>query len=360
MKLINRYILGQYAKHFSTVAGGFIAIYLLIDFFEKIDNFNKNGKPLSLAIKFFLLNIPFIIDQLGPVLILLSGIITLGILSHTNELTALKAGGIPLRKIITPIGIGAIISTLLLLAMAQLILPHTISSTNRIWHEEVGGMVPLGIYRNGRYYYKGTEGFYSFQWPNPDRYVFKDFSYSRWNSDYNVETMVTARWADWEREKWFLKNVSIQKLSKDGKMKTRNSDFYELEMPETPDNFFVPKYQAAELSLLQLFTEIFKKKSDRERSEAWTDFGGRISYIFLGIPLLLLGLPALTISYQKWGRDLSVAIPASCGLAFMAWGIWGTFQSLAKNGYIHPLIGATAVHITFGITGLYLLYRQDQ
>ena len=97
MKLLDRYLLGQFIKYFFTVNVGFVSIYLLVDFFEKIDNFSRAGKPFALAMKFFLLNIPFIIDQIGPVLVLLSGVITLGILNHTRELTALKAGGIPLQ-----------------------------------------------------------------------------------------------------------------------------------------------------------------------------------------------------------------------------------------------------------------------
>lgn len=50
----------------------FIAIYLLIDFFEKIDNFMEKGKSMALVGKFFLLSIPFIVEQMGP------GLYTLG------------------------------------------------------------------------------------------------------------------------------------------------------------------------------------------------------------------------------------------------------------------------------------------
>lgn len=357
--LLQRYILSQYSKYFATVAGGFISIYLLVDFFEKIDNFTKSGKPFSLAIEFFLLNIPYILDQLSPVLILLAGVITLGILSHSNELTALKAGGIPLKQIVKPIGVGALISTIFFLAMAQWAIPPAVSRINEIWNEEIGGMLPLGIYRNGRYYYKSTEGFYSFQWPNPDKFVFKDFSYSRWNDEHNLESMLTAKWADWKGKRWGFKNVTVQKLLENGQFKIRHMKYVEYNLPETPDHFFVPRNQAAELSILQLLFEPFKKKSERERRIAWTNFSSRLSYLFLGIPLLLLGLPILTISYQKWGKDLSIAIPASCGLAFLAWGFWGALQSLAKTGYIPPLFGAIFIHIVFGSAGLYLLYKQD-
>jgi lipopolysaccharide export system permease protein len=71
-------------------------------------------------------------------------------------------------------------------------------------------------------------------------------------------------------------------------------------------------------------------------------------------------MPILLISYRKWGRDLSVAIPVSCGLAFMAWGIWGALQSLAIAGYVSPIIAATSIHITFSLTGIFLLVKSDR
>ncbi|MDP3481233.1 MAG: LptF/LptG family permease [Desulfoprunum sp.] len=362
MKLLDRYLLGQFIKYFFTVNVGFVAIYLLVDFFEKIDNFSRAGKPFALAMKFFILNIPFIIDQIGPVLILLSGVISLGILNHTRELTALKAGGIPLRTIIRPLIMGGFGLTLLFLAAAQFLLPKTITATNNIWYEQVKGKVPLGIYRNGRYYYKGKEGFYSFEWPHSENYVFKNFSYSCWDEKYNIRTLLNSQWADWneKRKMWILKEGQIQATKGDSTYKVNNFKYWEIHLPENPEDFLVPEYQSAELSLTALFLDISKKDSDREKNKAWSDFLSRISYIFLGFPLLLLGLPILLISYQKWGRDLSIAIPASCGIAFLAWGAWGALQSLARAAYISPLFAAVIIHLLFAGAGIYLLRKQDQ
>lgn len=361
MKLLDRYLLGQFIRYFFTVNVGFVAIYLLVDFFEKIDNFSRAGKSFALSMKFFLLNIPFIIDQIGPILVLLSGVITLGILNHTRELTALKAGGIPLKQIIRPLIIGGIILTVLFLAAAQFLLPKTISATNNIWYEQVKGKVPLGIHRNGRYYYKGLEGFYSFEWPHTENYIFKNFSYSCWDDKYNVRTLISANWADWneKRKEWILKEGQIQTAGKDNTYKIRNFDYWQLAFPEKPEDFLVPEYQAAELSLTGLFLDIHKKETEHEKKRALAEFLSRLSYIFLGFPLLLLGLPILLISYQKWGRDLSIAIPASCGLAFFAWGTWGALQSLARAAYISPLFAATIIHLIFAGLGVYLLKRQD-
>ena len=98
MKRLDIYIINQFLRNIATIMAALIAIYLLIDFVEKYDNFAEKGKPIGLVLKFFLLNIPFILDQMGPVCILLAGVITLGILNHSNELIALKASGIPLRS----------------------------------------------------------------------------------------------------------------------------------------------------------------------------------------------------------------------------------------------------------------------
>jgi len=356
--LLNRYILAQFTRTFFTVAAAFVAIYILVDSLEKIDNFMEAGKPISLVIKFFLLNIPFIVDQLGPILILLSGVISLGLLNHNNELTAMMAGGLSLRTIVKPILIGALIFTTLFLAMAQWILPHTIAATNSIWYEDVNNKVPLGIFRNGRFYYQGKEGFFSFARPWLDKDIFINFSYSSWDSDYSLRTLVTAKKAEWQNSTWHLTQGQIQKKISPDDYTTTLFEKKDFTFPETPDQFFVPEYQAAELSLTELFQNSQNQRTHKETIVAKTNFYGRISYTLLGLPLLLLGLPVLLISYQKWGRDLSVAIPASCAMAFVAWGLWGALQSLARADYFSPLLAAVLIHIIFGGGGFILLHKQ--
>lgn len=360
--LLNTYLLVQFIKHFLTINTAFAAIYLLVDFIEKFDNFSQADKSFWLAMKFFLLNIPFIIDQLGPILILLSGVITLGILNHTNELNALKAGGIPLRKIVRPLFIGGLLLTGLFIGAAQWLLPYTIPTAGAIWDEEVNGKLPLGIYRNGRYYYKGVEGFYSFERPELKEFVFENFSYSQWDADYNTKSLLTARKAKWDEEakEWIFDNVQTQQMQADGSYLIENISHVKIQLPEKPIDFVVPRKDSAEQSLTGLYKAIGKSESDWQVNKAWTDFLSRLSYLFFGLPLLVLGLPVLLYCYQKWGRDLYIAIPASCGLAFLAWGIWGALQSLAGAGYLPPLLAATTIHLVFGVTGIMLLRNEDR
>ncbi|NLZ16333.1 MAG: LptF/LptG family permease [Desulfobulbaceae bacterium] len=336
-----------------------ISLYLLIDFFEKIDNFLEKGKSAGLILKFFILNIPFIVEQMSPVCVLLAGVITLGVLNHTNELIALKSCGIPLRKIVAPIVAAGMVCILFFLALSQWVLPRTVSVTNEIWNKEVQGRVSLGIYRNGRYYYRGKEGFYSFMRPNPRESLFYFFSYSTWDKNYELDSIISSRIAGWQNKQWALVQGQVQNKSGPERYSTEVFQGKWLAFPETPDSFFVPAYRSMELSLVELYRETKNQNSPEESNRAWAEFFGRISYTTLGFPLLLLGLPLLLIVYRKWGRDLSLAVPVSCGMAFLCWGLWATLQSLAKANYINPLVAAVSVHVVVGVAGLFFLLRED-
>lgn len=359
MILLHRYILAHFIRNLGMIMASFITLYLLIDFFEKVDNFLEKGKSFGLIAKFFLLNIPFIIDMMSPVCILLAGVVTLGVLNHSNELIALKASGIPLKKITLPIIGAAMACILLFLAMAQLVLPKTIATTNHIWNREVKGKVPLGIYRNGRYYYRGHDGFYSFARPDPQKNTFNFFSYTVWNNTYETSKLITAETAVWDKGVWTLRNGQIQEAGNSNRLTTQVFQNRILDLPEEPGDFFVPAYRSMELSLVELYQETKNTRSEEEENKAWAEFYGRISYTFLGLPLLLLGLPLLLLVYRKWGRDLSLAIPVSCGMAFVCWGVYTTLQSLAKASYINPLAAALSVHLVVGCLGLLLLVRED-
>ncbi len=343
------------------VASAFISIYLLIDFFEKYDEFSSANKPFSMVVTYFLFTIPSIINLLGPVFILLAGVITLGMLNHSHELTALKAGGIPLKIIITPLLGGAILFTIIFIGSAQWLLPVTVAKTNNIWYEQLKGKVPLGIMRKNRYYYKGKEGFYSFYWINPKQYVFLNFSYSTWDKNHNLKEMVTARYANWQKETniWLLQEGQIQNKKNHNYIVT-NFTQKTFSFRENPTDFLVPVNKTEEYSLSDLYWEIERAETEEEKQVAWTTFMEKISYLLLGIPLLLLGLPFLLYSYRKWGKDLSVAILVSCGLAFFAWGIWGSLQSLAIAGYLSSFIAAGGLHIMLITMGLYFLRRADR
>ena len=103
MTLISRYILSTFCRIFSLALAAFIGLYLLVDFFERVDNFIEYGAAAHLYLQYFLYKIPFIAVQVTPLACLLAVFMTLGGFSRSNELTAMHGAGISLLRITLPL-----------------------------------------------------------------------------------------------------------------------------------------------------------------------------------------------------------------------------------------------------------------
>jgi lipopolysaccharide export system permease protein len=358
MKLLDRYLMAQFTKNLALVICSLVAIYLLVDFFERVDNFLESQKTIGLAIKYLLLKLPFMYVQLIPVCILLAGVITLGVLNHHFEYMALMAGGVSVIRIIRPLLVAAALFTLLTAAIGEWVLPATTAATNRIWYEEVNRQIPKGILRDGRTYFRGTEGIFSFVRPNPQKSEYRNFSFAAFDAEHGLTTLITAESATWDGGTWLLINGQQKERAADGAFsvtlfKTLSQDF-----AQQPEDFFVPPYKIEELSYSKLFHQAMHSKAPSH--ESLLELHRRFSYTLLGIPLLLLGLPVLLSVHRTGGRDLAYAIPISCGLAFVAWGAWSASQSLAKTATLPPGIASWSIHVLTIALGCFLLKRHNQ
>lgn len=358
MKLLDRYLMAQFAKNLILVLCSLVAIYLLVDFFERVDNFLASGKTIALAIKYLLLKLPFIYMQLIPVCILLAGVITLGLLNQHFEYMALMAGGISVIRIIRPLLAAAAIFTLLTVALGQWVLPAATATANRIWYEEVNHQIPRGILRDGRTYFKGTSGIFSFVRPNPENNEFLNFSFVAFDGEHGLTTLLTAESAVWENGTWLLKNGQQKQRADNGDFSVTIFKILSQTFVEQPEDFFVPPYKIEELSYSKLMRQALDNKAAGQG--ALLEFHRRFSYIFLGIPLLLLGIPVLLSVHSTMGRDLAYAIPLSCGMAFAAWGAWSAGQTLAKSAILPPGIASWSIHLLTIALGCFLLKRHNR
>ena len=357
MTLLVKYLFKQFTKNLALILTGFVGIYLLVDFFERIDNFLTNNLPLSMAVKYFLCKTPLMVERLLPISIMLAGIITVGLLHHNRELLSLQAAGISLARIIRPIVLAACIFTLFGLASSQWLLPSCQATVNRIWYQDVSRQKPTGILRNGMIFYRGSEGFYTVGRPQGNAsMVYVPFSYIGWDQSFGVNQLITARKGSWKDGKWQLTDGIRENGGSPETLQVKMFSDLVASLPEGPDMLLVPPYKEEELSLSGLYKNVHALP-EQESNKAKLKLNEKLSFMSLGIPLLLVGLPVLLVICRGQKRDLSIAIPTSCLLAFMVWGLWSVLQSLAKTAYIPIPVAAWLVHVVIIASGTLFLLR---
>jgi lipopolysaccharide export system permease protein len=102
MPIFWRYLLKNYFKVLTLAVASFIAILLVIRL-EEIAQFATIGAQPTYLLLFTLYQIPYILPIAIPISCLLSALTLFGRLSHTHELTALRAAGLSLRSIVAPL-----------------------------------------------------------------------------------------------------------------------------------------------------------------------------------------------------------------------------------------------------------------
>lgn len=102
MTILFRYILREFSKIFGMCFAGLATIYLVIDFFEKVRRFLRYESGILPILAYFALKVPSISFQVAPFAILVSTLLTLGLLARSNEITAMRSCGISLLWMSSP------------------------------------------------------------------------------------------------------------------------------------------------------------------------------------------------------------------------------------------------------------------
>ncbi len=107
-RIIDRYVLRQYLLPFGYILTAFSLMYVILDLFDRFPDFVQNHVPFLQVLTFygyylFAVNgfVPFIVVVM-PIALLLAALYTLTLFARHNELTAMLASGVSIRRLMVP------------------------------------------------------------------------------------------------------------------------------------------------------------------------------------------------------------------------------------------------------------------
>jgi len=100
---IARHLIGEVLRTFLLMMIAFVAISILVYFFDRFDDFLKQGAPAGTIALLFLYRVPLIVGQVMPIAVLAGALVGLGLLARNNEFVALRSCGVSLGQITLPL-----------------------------------------------------------------------------------------------------------------------------------------------------------------------------------------------------------------------------------------------------------------
>jgi len=125
VRILSRYILRQHIPPLCYAIAALTFAMLVNQVAKQFGNFVGKGLPWSVIFEVFALSIPFIVAMTLPMAVLVAVLYTFSHLAADNEVTAMKANGISVGRIMTPVLGGAAIMAVISLFWNDQVLPRS-------------------------------------------------------------------------------------------------------------------------------------------------------------------------------------------------------------------------------------------
>jgi len=357
MRLLDRYVIGNFLQVYFYCIAGFISIWLIFDVSDNISSFIDNHIGLALVARYYGTQIPQVFIILLPVSLLLSLLFALGRMSRANEIVSMLTAGVSLPRLLLPlIGMG-LLTVAASMALNYSLAPHAELARKTFISEaqsRPGRTIQGQIFRN-----RTDQRTWFVQNFLQRSNTFNNVQVLQQDANDNIVTNYVAARAVYrpETKTWELENARVVHYDQSGNIVDEQFlPSLEIEhWSETPFRLGSANERAEFLSLPEL-REYLRFNADFPATllaPFRTHLQYRLALPWTCFVVVCIAAP-LGIGYSRRGVLSSVA--AAVFLVFSMNFLVHLFLALGEGYRVPAWIAAWTPNILFLAIGLYLLY----
>lgn len=360
MKLVDKYILHSVLAPLVYCLLAFMMLFVIFDLFNHLSDFIDAGTPFAQILRFYVFLIPSVLIFIVPVSLLLSVLYGLSQLTRNNELTAMRASGLSLYRLVWPIiGVG-VVASLLMAVVNDTLAPHSAYWTHQFLRAEkhdddvsffVTQDLPFRDAANHRVWMIGEF--------DRQSYDMRRIEVIQQRPDGSDAARITARSARWLDGKWWFVEVTIQQLDESGYPlgPPRTDARREMtEFTETPRDFMSVIKDPEFLSSRELraFIAAHQHVSRETLAIHEVNLHYRLAMPWTCLIVTLMGLPIGAHTGRK-GAFRGIAMALAMFFSFYVFMNFG--MALGKNLTLPPWLSVWLPNFAFLLIGIGAMMR---
>jgi len=373
MKLIDRYIVQTFSVPWLYCFLAFVMVFMLPDLIGNLNNFVQAKIPINKVLFYYLSLIPTLLVYIVPVSMLMATLYSLYQLTHNNELTAMRASGISLYRLMMPYVIIGLLATFGLMAINETLGPRSawftelfLKEVNRKEGEPSAFVNQNLVYRNAAE--RRIWEIQRFDTKSPT-YQMEQLTITQVRPNGNNEYRIVAEKGEWLDGRWTLYNFSRQDFDEKGYKAIRLDEdgqpirasevvaWKEMEkFKETPRVFINEMKDPAFMSYLEMqhYLSLHAEISEESVAKITTNMHMRIANPFTALVVVLLGIPFGTHTARKGALT---GIIMCLGLFFAYYTLIPIFKHLGHQQILPAVVAAWVPNLCFLTVGGILLHR---
>lgn len=359
-RIMDNYVLAGFLFYFVVWIAAFVSMTQIYNFFELLGDIAKNEIPLSKALSYHLFLTPELIYRTLPFGVLLAVLVSFGIMTKNNEVTALKACGISVRRLGIPVILMSGVISVAAFAADYSWIPRANQIQDSLRNEIKGR--PPQTYKNPdrKWVFHDNHVFYFRHFDIGENVMAEPWVYEIDPKTWQLTRQINAKSARWapDANAWIFEQGQVIDICQ-RTLECNVTNFTVTSFPEiteTPENTFLKEVKQ---DLQMNYVELGRYIKDLNESGFDTVTLQVQYYKKFAAPLFALTIALISVpfGFLVGNRGAMAGVGVSIGLAIAYLGIGTLFEQMGNVGFLRPDVAAWAPNTLFSLSGLYLILR---
>ena len=357
--ILDDYILRDFSSYLGMVVGAFLMLLLVFTLFELLGDILRNQiSPWTVGE--YLLNVsPFFLYNITHLSMLMAVLITFGVMQRANEVTAVKATGTSIYRIIVPVALAAAVLSGSLFFFDQFYLPRTNKRQDALRNRIKGKPPQTYLQPERKWIFGQRSDIYYYQFFDPDRDQFASVTVFQFNpKTFEITHRIyalRARWQEqlqrwvyeqgWERD---LRGVAIQNY--------RQFDVSTFpQLGEPPTYFKKEVKQSSEMNYDELRRYIHDlQQSGFDVVRLRVQLHEKFAFPLMTLVMAVLAIP-FSLSAGRRGALAGVAVAVAIAVIYTVTS--RLFEAMGNLSQLPPALAAWSPDLIFALVGGYLILK---
>lgn len=360
MKLIDKYLFKSFLTPLLYCLLAFSMVYVIYDLFSSLDNFLEGKTPLLQVMKYYVILLPSALIYIVPISLLLAVLYSLSSLTKNNEITAMRACGISMIRLMIPF-----ITVGLLFSIAVAIFNETIGPDAAYWCKKFVSEQtrddPNAVHVHELAFHKeSAKRFWYINKFDTRDYSMKNVEVIQMREEDNTESFklqaAEGRWLDGY---WMFTDITVQKYDREGNPRGPPEFIPAREMTqisERPVDFMSEVKPPDFMSSRELlrYLRVNKQLQKETIVRRTVDLHFRLAQPWTCLIVTLIGIP---FGNQTGRKGALRGFMLSIGFFFAYYALINVGLYIGKEGYVPAWFAGWSPNILFFVTGCILVYR---
>lgn len=358
MPILFRYLARHYLRLVGLTLGGLVLIYLVSDVFSKFGKFSQHGPTAAALVAYFALRLPRTAYEVLPLSALIASVLATTVLSRQHEITALRACGVGLWRVVSPIVVTALLLGTAAFAANWSLIPAATANAQLVKDVRIEGRPhPSTIQRDRLWARLERRTFLNVRMADPGSRALLGVRLYKVGEGFNLEREIEAPRVNFEQGAWVALDGVERVFDGDGAFRVERFAQRRLNLSALPEDFSRIEIKEEHLDYSTLRSYVANlQRSGINPGRYSVDLASRVSVPFLTVVMALLGIPFGLVDTRRGGWGLAVGISLLLGLAY--WMVFSLSISLGRGGLLPPQVAAWAANLLFLAVGAALLLQK--